>query len=70
VKIQANQLNSQLQKSLAPCYLVTGDEHLLVSEALDAIRDAARQQGFTSRDLHVTSASFDWVRLSNSTSNF
>ncbi len=69
MKIQANQLNSQLQKSLAPCYLVTGDEHLLVSEALDAIRDAARQQGFTSRDLHVTSASFDWVQLSNSTAN-
>ena len=69
MKIQANQLKSQLQKSLAPCYLVTGDEHLLVSEALDAIRDAARQQGFTSRDLHVTSASFDWVQLSNSTSN-
>ena len=69
MKIQANQLKSQLQKSLAPCYLVTGDEHLLVSEALDAIRDAARQQGFTSRELHVATASFDWVQLSNSTLN-
>ena len=69
MKIQANQLNSQLQKSLAPCYLVTGDEHLLVSEALDAIRDAARQRGFTSRDLHVATTGFDWVQLRASTSN-
>jgi len=69
VKIQANQLNSQLQKSLAPCYLVTGDEHLLVSEVLDAIRDAARQQGFASRDLHVATTGFDWAQLRDSTSN-
>ena len=69
MKIQANQLKSQLQKGLAPCYLVTGDEHLLVSEALDAVRNAARQRGFTSRDLHVATAGFDWVQLSNSTSN-
>jgi len=69
VKIQANQLKSQLQKNLAPCYLVTGDEHLLVSEALDAIRDTARLQGFTSRDLHVATTGFDWAQLRDSTSN-
>ena len=69
MKIQANQLKSQLQKNLAPCYLVTGDEHLLVSEALDAIRDAARQQGFTSRDLHVATTGFDWAQLHHSTTN-
>lgn len=69
MKIQANQLQSQLQKNLASCYLVTGDEHLLVAEALDSIRGAARQQGFTSRDLHVAVTGFDWSVLRDSTSN-
>ena len=69
MKIQANQLQSHLQKNLASCYLVTGDEHLLVDEALDSIREAARQQQFTSRDLHVATTGFDWSQLRDSTSN-
>ncbi len=69
MKIQANQLSSHLLKSLAPCYLVTGDEHLLVDEALDAIRTAARERGFTSRELHVATTGFDWNALSASTGN-
>jgi DNA polymerase-3 subunit delta len=69
LKIKDNQLSSHLQKNLAPCYLVTGDEHLLVSEALDAIRNVARERGFTSRDLHVATAGFDWAQLRDSSSN-
>ena len=69
MKIKDNQLSSHLQKNLAPCYLVTGDEHLLVSEALDAIRNVARERGFTSRDLHVATAGFDWAQLRDSSSN-
>ncbi len=69
MKIQANQLQSRLQKNLAPCYLVTGDEYLLVAEALDSIRSAARQQGFTARDLHIATTGFDWAQLRDSTSN-
>ncbi len=69
MKIQANQLSSYLGKSLAPCYLVTGDEHLLVAEALDAIRAAARDQGFTTRDLHVAATGFDWNQLRASAGN-
>lgn len=69
MKIQANQLQSHLQKDLASCYLVSGDEHLLVAEALDSIREAARQQGFTSRDLHIATAGFDWSSLRDSTAN-
>jgi DNA polymerase-3 subunit delta len=60
VKISANQLATHLNKSLLPCYLVTGDEPLLVGESLDAIRAAARQQGFDSRELFVHSTGFDW----------
>ena len=53
MKIRANQLSSHLKNSLAPCYLVTGDEPLLVGEALDDIREAARARGFGNRELHV-----------------
>ena len=69
MKIQANQVQSHLKKNLARCYLVSGDEHLLVAETLDAIRAAARDKGFTSRDLHIASTAFDWSSLRNSTAN-
>ena len=67
MKIRANQLSSHLKNSLAPCYLVTGDEHLLVAEALDAIRHAARERGFGNRELHVATTGFDWGQLTAST---
>ncbi len=69
MKIQANQLSSHLKKSLAPCYLVTGDEHLLVAEALDAIRAVARERGFSMRELHVATSAFDWAQLTASSGN-
>jgi len=69
LKLKVNQLSSHLQKNLAPCYLVTGDEHLLVAEALDAIRESARQHGFTSRELHIASQGFDWAQLRDSSAN-
>ena len=64
MKISANQLAPQLKKSLLPCYLVSGDEPLLVEESLDAIRAAAREQGFGSRELFVHSVGFDWSDFS------
>ncbi len=69
MKIRANQLSSHLKNSLAPCYLVTGDEHLLVAEALDEIRQAARERGFGTRELHVATTGFDWNQLTASTGN-
>ena len=69
MKIQANQLSTYLQRGLAPCYIVTGDEHLLVAEALDSIRATAREAGFTARDLHVATAGFDWSLLRESTAS-
>lgn len=69
MKIQANQLSPHLKKTLAPCYLVTGDEHLLVAEALDAIRETARERGFSMRELHVATTGFDWAQLTASSGN-
>lgn len=48
---------------------MTGDEHLLVNEALDVIRAAARDKGFTSRELHVAGTGFDWAGLAAGSSN-
>ena len=69
MKINLNQLPARLQNDLAPCYFVTGDEHLLVDEALDAIREAARERGFTLRDLHVATTGFDWSDLRDAGAN-
>ena len=69
MKIPANQLISSVEKSLLPCYLVSGDEPLLVIEALDSIRAAARSQGFGAREIHVATAGFDWAELTGSSAN-
>jgi DNA polymerase-3 subunit delta len=69
VKIAANQLPGSLKKNLLPCYLVTGDEPLLVQEALDAVRAAARERGFTARELHVAAAGFDWQAVAATAGN-
>jgi DNA polymerase-3 subunit delta len=58
------QLATHLQKGLKPLYTVHGDEPLLVQEAADAIRTAARAQGYTERTVHtVAGAHFDWSEV-------
>lgn len=55
------QLPQHLQRGLRPLYTLHGDEPLLVQEAADAIRAAARAQGYTERTVHtVAGAHFDW----------
>ncbi len=69
MKIAANQLASHLKSKLLSCYMVTGDEHLLVQEALDAIRLAAREKGFGSRELYTATTGFDWSDLAGAGGN-
>ena len=69
MKVQANQLSSHLKSTLAPCYLISGDEPLLVDETLDAIRESARAAGFVDRDVQVAASGFDWQRLFESGAN-
>ena len=58
------QLQAHLQKGLRSLYVLHGDEPLLVQEAADAIRAAARAQGFSERSMHVVSgAHFDWSEV-------
>ncbi len=61
MQVAANQLPAQLQRGLKPLYTVHGDEPLLVQEAADAIRAAARAAGHSERSVFtVAGAHFDW----------
>ncbi|MEY3887431.1 MAG: polymerase subunit delta [Pseudomonadota bacterium] len=58
------QIQAHLQKGLRSLYTLHGDEALLVQETADAIRAAARSQGYTERSVHVVSgAHFDWSEV-------
>jgi DNA polymerase III subunit delta len=55
------QLAAHLERGLRSLYVLHGDEPLLLQEAADAIRAAARAQGYTERSVHtVLGAHFDW----------
>ena len=70
MKIRARDLQRHLDTGkLAPVYLVAGDEPLLVADALEQIRAAARQAGFEERDLHVVDRTFRWDELAGSADN-
>jgi DNA polymerase III subunit delta len=64
MQLAVGQLSSHLQKGLRSLYTLHGDEPLLVQEAADAIRAAAREQGYTERTVHtVQGARFDWSEV-------
>lgn len=70
MKLRFEQLKSHLQKPLAPVYLVYGDEPLQAGEAADAIRAAARTQGFEERELFHAGPKFDWSELKTASDSF
>ncbi|HXD40038.1 MAG TPA: DNA polymerase III subunit delta [Ramlibacter sp.] len=64
MQLAAADLTQHLQKDLAPIYTLHGEEPLLIQEAADAIRAAARIRGFTERTVHtVAGAHFDWSEV-------
>jgi DNA polymerase-3 subunit delta len=63
MQLRPEQLAAHLDKPLAPLYLLHGDEPLLVIEAADAIRAAARKQGFEEREVIVVGTGFKWDEL-------
>lgn len=60
LKLYSNQLAAQLQKNLAPVYLVFGEEPLQKQESIDLIRAAAKKQGFDERQSYSWDNSFSW----------
>jgi|SRR5579884_2979614 len=63
MRLNLSQLSAALERGLAPIYVVAGEEPLLVLEALDAIRAAARARGFAEREVLDAERGFDWQRL-------
>ena len=57
------ELAGHLAKGVAPLWLVTGEEPLLMIEACDAIRAAARRDGATERQILDARANWDWSQL-------
>lgn len=63
MKLYPEKLAEHLRQPLAPIYLLAGDEPLQLGEAADAIRAAARAQGYSSREVFFAERGFDWQAL-------
>ncbi|HWR88481.1 MAG TPA: DNA polymerase III subunit delta [Acidiferrobacterales bacterium] len=67
MQINADQLARQLERGLAPLYLVSGDEPLQVEECGDAIRRRAEAGGCSERSVFTVEPGFDWDGLRTAT---
>lgn len=69
MQIKGEQLAAHLERELKPVYVVYGDEPLLVIEAADTIRAAARRKGFDEREVLTAISGFNWNDLHHATGN-
>jgi len=69
VNLRPDQLAAQLERPLAALWMVHGNEPLLVLEAADAIRAAARRQGYAERETLVVGQGFKWDALTLAAGN-
>jgi DNA polymerase-3 subunit delta len=63
MRLQPQQLSQHLEKGLQPLYVLMGDEPLAQRESLDAIRSAARRQGYDERTSLTVERNFNWQQL-------
>lgn len=66
MKIPADELPRHLTGALQPLYIIHGESLLLAIEAADAIRAAARNQGYSEREVIIAESGFKWAELRNS----
>lgn len=67
MQLRFDALQGHLSSTLAPLYIISSNEPLLALEAADSIRHAARQQGFTERDVLTVERTFKWDALTQAT---
>lgn len=67
--LRPEQLSSHLEKPLQPLYVLHGDDPLLTIEAGDALRAAARRQGYDERNVLVVTPTFRWEELFHAAGN-
>ncbi len=65
MQVKVEQFGRHLSGRLAPIYLISGDETLLVEEACDALIKAARHAGYTERSIHHVESGFSWHNLTH-----
>jgi len=63
MQVRADALDAHLEKSLAPLYVISSDEQLLLLETADRIRAKARVAGFSEREVLVAERYFKWPEL-------
>jgi DNA polymerase-3 subunit delta len=68
LRLSADQLPAALARHVSGTYLVSGDEPLLVGEAADAIRAAARAAGYADRTVFFIDRGFPWDELRHASS--
>ncbi|MCH1492220.1 MAG: DNA polymerase III subunit delta [Luminiphilus sp.] len=61
--VKPDQLTHQLNRGLQRCYLIYGEETLIVEECADAVRGAARSGGCAEREIIEIGATGDWQQL-------
>ena len=66
MKLSSEDLPRHLSRELAPLYVIHGEALLLSIEAADAIRIAARKEGFEEREVLTVEQGFKWAELRNS----
>lgn len=70
MRLKLEQLDATLQKTLLPVYFITGDEPLQLGEAADAIRAAARREGYTVREVISIEQGNEWPQLAVEADSF
>jgi len=67
MRLRADQIEKHAAQALAPVYLISGDETLLVQECADTLRALCRNKGFNERQVFHVDNNFDWQILLNET---
>jgi DNA polymerase III subunit delta len=68
VKVDALQVhlkNLSSGATMSPLYIFSGDEPLLMMEAMDQLRSMAKKLGYTEREVMLQERGFDWSTLMN-----
>ncbi|OZA28290.1 MAG: DNA polymerase III subunit delta [Polynucleobacter sp. 17-46-58] len=63
LQVHLKELNSAA--AIKPLYVFSGDEPLLMMEAIDQLRAIAKKMGYTEREVLLQERGFDWSQLLN-----
>lgn len=70
MKLYPDKLEAHLRQKLAPVYLLHGDEPLQIMEIGDRLRQHARAQGFSERQVIIVADDSDWSQFREAADSF